>query len=111
MTDREQQNDARVGGHPASDGRPTAAINERIPSAWSEWDDGHDYSRTGKHDPNDCRWCLRKVLAKTRQALLYNTPAVDAVDPQAADTGTPSTRVNAPDFHPLMTRTPDEEDR
>jgi hypothetical protein len=32
---------------------------ERQPSAWSEFGDGHDYSRTGRHDPLNCRLCLR----------------------------------------------------
>jgi len=32
---------------------------QRQPSAWSEFGDGHDYSRTGKHDPLHCRHCLR----------------------------------------------------
>lgn len=42
--------------------------NSRIPSAWADFGDGHDYSYTGKHDPNSCRWCLRDVL-KRYQAL------------------------------------------
>lgn len=37
------------------------AVADRVPSAWSEFGDGHDYSRTGKHDPNNCRYCLRLV--------------------------------------------------
>jgi hypothetical protein len=42
----------------------------RVPSAWSECGDGHDYSRTGKHDPNDCRFCLRHVLKKVEASEL-----------------------------------------
>lgn len=43
--------------------QPVAALaDERPPSAWSEFGDSHDYSRTGKHDPNNCRECLRILL-------------------------------------------------
>lgn len=36
----------------------------RIPSAWTEFGDGHDYSRTGKHDPNNCRVCFRLTVKR-----------------------------------------------
>jgi hypothetical protein len=48
---------------------PPVAVSldpHRLPSAWSEFGDGHDYSRTGKHDPNACRFCLRAELARLR---------------------------------------------
>jgi hypothetical protein len=38
----------------------------RVPAAWSEFGDGHDYSRTGKHDPQQCRPCLRHVIEKLK---------------------------------------------
>lgn len=46
------------------------SLQERIPSAWSEWGDGHDYSRTGKHDPQNCRQCLRLIVAKVEASAL-----------------------------------------
>lgn len=36
-------------------------VGARVPATWSEFGDGHDYSRTGKHDPNQCRICLRQL--------------------------------------------------
>lgn len=48
---------------------PPVAVSldpHRLPSAWSEFGDGHDYSRTGKHDPNACRFCLQAELARLR---------------------------------------------
>ena len=40
------------------------STSNRVPSAWSEWGDGHDYSRTGKHDPNECRKCLKVIISR-----------------------------------------------
>jgi hypothetical protein len=33
-------------------------------TAYGSWGDGHDYSRSGKHDPRDCRGCLRAEIAR-----------------------------------------------
>ncbi len=41
----------------------------RVPAAWSEFGDGHDYSRTGKHDPQQCRPCLRHVIEKLKEPI------------------------------------------
>jgi len=38
----------------------------RMPTAWGEFGDGHDYSRTGKHDPLMCRYCLKAEVARLR---------------------------------------------
>jgi hypothetical protein len=53
----------------ANQDAPHVAVSRdphRLPSAWSEFGDGHDYSRTGKHDPNACRLCLQAELARLR---------------------------------------------
>jgi hypothetical protein len=42
---------------------------ERQPSAWSEFGDGHDYSRTGRHDPLNCRPCLRQERDALREEI------------------------------------------
>lgn len=60
------QDDSLLGSTaiPNAEGPPSTPIS-REPSAWSEWgDDGHDYSRTGKHDPNECRYCLKHVISR-----------------------------------------------
>jgi hypothetical protein len=48
----------------ATEQEDAAPLDERIPSAWTEFGNGHDYSRTGKHDPGQCRWCLRGELQR-----------------------------------------------
>ena len=55
---------------------------QRIPSAWTEFGDGHDYSRSGKHDPGQCRWCLRRALM-TREANLRSAVLAADVDRRA----------------------------
>jgi hypothetical protein len=47
-------------------GQQASREQEREPSAWSTFGDGHDYSRTGKHDPLNCRPCLREQLARLK---------------------------------------------
>lgn len=42
----------------------SASMTEMAPSAWTWFGDGHDYSRTGKHDPLVCRVCMREEIAR-----------------------------------------------
>jgi hypothetical protein len=53
-----------VDGVKAERPSPPPEASGRLPCAWSEFGDGHDYSRTGKHDPGNCRKCLRHVVGR-----------------------------------------------
>jgi hypothetical protein len=44
-------------------------VGSRVPSTWTEWGDGHDYSRTGKHDPQQCRTCLRHIIDRLKEPI------------------------------------------
>jgi hypothetical protein len=50
----------------------------RVPSAWSEFGDGHDYSRTGKHDPLNCRSCLKAAARPCHHCDLTLVECYDA---------------------------------
>jgi hypothetical protein len=51
------------------DDQTAEAVTGYTPSAWGAFGDGHDYSRTGKHDPLNCRFCLRDERDRLKAAL------------------------------------------